>query len=81
MMYFMILLIQNSQFERAEEDVNLEALKLRQELNNKKSNYIQDMEYSRKLLRKSNIIKISLDGELFTILPFAEGMTSSDIIR
>ena len=41
---------------------------------------MQDIEYSRKLLRKSNIIKISLDGELFTILPFYEGMTSTNIL-
>jgi hypothetical protein len=41
---------------------------------------MQDIEYSRKLLRKSNIIKISLDGELFTILPFVEGMTSTSIL-
>ena len=41
---------------------------------------MQNIEYSKKLLRKSNIIKISLDGELFTILPFSEGMTSSDIL-
>ena len=65
---------------RAAENVNLEVVKLRQELNNNKLNYIQDIEYSRKLLRKSNIIKISLDGELFTILPFWEGMTSTNIL-
>ena len=41
---------------------------------------MQNIEYSKKLLRKSNIIKISLDGELFTILPFSEGMTSSTIL-
>jgi len=66
--------------ERANENVNLEVLKLRQELNNKKLDYMQDIEYSRKLLRKSNIIKISLDGELFSILPFSEGITSSYIL-
>ncbi|MDA9269688.1 SLBB domain-containing protein [Amylibacter sp.] len=66
--------------ERANENVNLEVLKLRQELNNNKLNYMQDIEYSRKLLRKSNIIKISLDGELFTVFPFSEGMTSTNIL-
>ena len=66
--------------ERADEYVDLEVLKLRQELNNKKLDYIQDIEYSRKLLQKSNIVKISLDGELFTILPFSKGMTSSFIL-
>jgi len=64
-----------------DENINLEVVKLRQELNNKKLNYMQDIEYSRKLLRKSNIIKISLDGELFTILPFSEGMTSTNILN
>ena len=63
-----------------DENVNLEIAKLRQELNNNKLNYMQDIEYSRKLLRKSNIIKISLDGELFTILPFSEGLTSSHVL-
>ena len=66
--------------EQSNENVNLEVVKLRQELNNNKLNYMQDIEYSRKLLRKSNIIKISLDGELFTILPFLEGMTSTNIL-
>ncbi|MDG2402635.1 MAG: hypothetical protein P8M01_05930, partial [Amylibacter sp.] len=66
--------------EQSNENVNLEVVKLRQELNNNKLNYMQDIEYSRKLLRKSNIIKISLDGELFTILPFFEGMTSTNIL-
>ena len=66
--------------EQSDENVNLEVVKLRQELNNNKLNYMQDIEYSRKLLRKSNIIKISLDGELFTILPFSEGMTSTNIL-
>ena len=66
--------------ERAAENVNLEVVKLRQELNNNKLNYMQDIEYSRKLLRKSNVIKISLDGELFTILPFSDGMTSANIL-
>ena len=58
-------------------DVNLEVLKLKQELNNNKLKYEQDIEYSKKIIRKSNIIKISLDGELFSILPFSEGITSS----
>ncbi|MDB4009187.1 SLBB domain-containing protein [Amylibacter sp.] len=65
---------------RADENINFEVVKLRQELNNNRLNYMQDIEYCRKLLRKSNIIKISLDGELFTILPFLEGMTSSSIL-
>ena len=76
MVYFIMLLIQR----QLDENVNLEIVKLRQELNNNKLNYMQDIEYSRKLLQKSNIIKISLDGELFSILPFSEGMTSSHIL-
>ena len=67
--------------ERADENVNLEVEKLRQELNNNKLNYMQDIEYSRKLLQKSNIIKISLDGELFSIFPYVEGMTSTSIFN
>ncbi|MDA9313382.1 SLBB domain-containing protein [Amylibacter sp.] len=66
--------------EQSDENINLEVVKLRQELDNNKLNYMQNIEYSKKLLRKSNIIKISLDGELFTILPFSKGMTSSDIL-
>ena len=66
--------------EKADENRNLELLKLRQEINNNKLNYMQNIEYFKKLLRKSNIIKISLDGELFTILPFLEGMTSTNIL-
>jgi len=66
--------------ENADDNGNLELVKLRQELNNNKLNYLQDIEYSRKLLQKSNIIKISLDGKLFTILPFLEGITSTNIL-
>ena len=61
------------------EDVNLEVLKLQQELNNNKLKYMQNVEYSRKILREANIIKISLDGELLSILPFSEGITSSTL--
>ena len=60
-------------------NVNLEVLKLQQELNNNKLKYAQNIEYSKKLLQKSNIIKISINGELFSILPFLEGITSSYI--
>ncbi|EAU52246.1 polysaccharide biosynthesis/export protein [alpha proteobacterium HTCC2255] len=71
----------NANLENANlENANLEVVKLRHELDNNKLNYMQNIEYSRKLLRKANIIKISLDGELFTILPFSKGMTSSDIL-
>ena len=66
--------------ETAAGNVNLEVLKLRQELNNNKLKYLQDLEYSKKLLQKSNIIKISINGELFSILPFLEGITSSYIL-
>ena len=48
-------------------------------MNNNKLKYAQNIEYSKKILRKSNIIKVSLDGEIFSILPFSEGMTSLDI--
>ena len=67
--------------EQSDENVSLEVEKLRQELNNNKLTYMQDVEYSRKLLQKSNVIKISLDGELFTILPFSDGMTSANILE
>ena len=67
--------------ERADENVNLEVVKLRQELNNNKLKYMQNVEYSKKILREANIIKISLDGELFSILPFSEGITSSTLLN
>ena len=65
--------------ERAAENFNLEVLKMRQELNDNRLKYQQDIGYSKKLLQKSDLIKISLDGELFSILPFSEGITSSNI--
>ena len=67
--------------ERADENVNLEVVKLRQELNDNKLKYMQNIEYSKKILRKANIIKISLDGELLSILPFSEGITSSTLLN
>ena len=46
MMYFIMLLIQNCQMKKQMKIVNLELVKLRQELNNNKLNYMQDIEYS-----------------------------------
>ena len=62
-------------------NANLEALKLRQNLKNKNLKYSEDLNYSRKILQKSNIVKINLNEMLFSILPYSEGMTSSDIIN
>ena len=61
-------------------NANLEALKLRQNLKDKNLKYSEDLNYSRKILQKSNIVKINLNEMLFSILPYSEGMTSSDII-
>ena len=62
-------------------NANLEALKLRQNLKDKNLKYSEDLNYSRKILQKSNIVKINLNEMLFSILPYSEGMTSSDIIN
>jgi protein involved in polysaccharide export with SLBB domain len=62
-------------------NANLEALKLRQNLKDKNQKYSEDLNYSRKILHKSNIVKINLNEMLFSILPYSEGMTSSDIIN
>jgi protein involved in polysaccharide export with SLBB domain len=67
--------------DTAVENMDLEVLKLQQELNNDKFKYIQNVEYSKKILQKANIIKIDLDGELFSILPFSKGMTSSILLK
>ncbi|MDA9287295.1 SLBB domain-containing protein [Amylibacter sp.] len=60
---------------------DLEILKLRQGLDKNKSIYSQRLEYSKKILQKSNTIKISLDGGLISVLPFSEGMNSSTIFN
>ena len=60
---------------------SLESLKLKQELEGKNQKYSEDINYSRKILQKSNIVRINLNGELFSILPYSEGMTSSNIIN
>ena len=65
----------------SDENADLEVLKLQLESDNKKSKYIQNIEYSKKILQKANLIKISLDGELFSILPFSKGMTSSTLLN
>ena len=61
------------------ENINLETLEFQQELKNKNLKYSENIDYSRKMLQKANLIKISLDGELFSILPFLKGMTFLDI--
>jgi len=60
---------------------DIELYKLQQELKNDELVYMQAIEYSRKILQKSNTIKISLDGKLYSILPFSEGMTSTSILN
>ena len=65
--------------EQWPESEDLEILKLRQELDKNKSIYMQRLEHSRKILQKSKTIKISLDGELISVLPFSEGINSSNI--
>mgnify|MGYP000097031579 CR=1 FL=1 len=62
-------------------NMTIEAYKLQQDLKNKKLRYSENVEYSKKLLQKADITKISLDGELFTILPFSKSMTSSYILN
>jgi protein involved in polysaccharide export with SLBB domain len=62
-------------------NANIEALKLRQNLKDKNLKYSEDLNYSRKILQKSNIVRINLNEMLFSILPYSEGMTSSDIIN
>ena len=63
------------------ENLSIETLQYRQKLKDKNLEYSEYVNYMRKILLKSNIIRINLNGELFSILPFAEGMTSSDIIH
>jgi protein involved in polysaccharide export with SLBB domain len=60
---------------------SLETLKLKQKLKDKNLQYSEQVNYSRKILQKSNIVRINLNGELFSILPYSEGMTSSNIIN
>ena len=60
---------------------SLETLKLKQKLKDKNLQYSEYINYSRKILQKSNIVRINLNGELFSILPYSEDMTSSNIIN
>jgi protein involved in polysaccharide export with SLBB domain len=64
-----------------DENVNLETLKFQQELKNKNLKNYENISYSKKILQKANLIKVSLDGNLFSILPFSEGITSLDILN
>jgi protein involved in polysaccharide export with SLBB domain len=60
---------------------SLESLKFKQKLKDKDLQYSEDINYSRKILQKSNIVRVYLNGELFSILPYLEGMTSFSIIN
>ena len=64
-----------------ENNSSLETLKLKQKLKDKNLQYSEYVNYSRKILQKSNIVRINLNGELFSILPYSEDMTSSNIIN
>ncbi|MDA9032447.1 SLBB domain-containing protein [Amylibacter sp.] len=63
------------------EIIGLESIKLKQAIKNQNQKYSEELSYSRKILRKGNVVNISLDGKLFTILPFKKGMKSSNIIK
>jgi protein involved in polysaccharide export with SLBB domain len=64
-----------------ENNSSLETLKLRQKLKDKNQQYSEYVNYTRKILQRSNIVNINLNEELFSILPYTEGMTSSDVIN
>jgi len=64
-----------------ENNSSLETLKLRQKLKDKNQQYSEFVNYTRKILQRSNIVNINLNEELFSILPYTEGMTSSDVIN
>jgi protein involved in polysaccharide export with SLBB domain len=67
--------------DQNDENINLETLRFQQELENKNLKNSENINYSKKILQKANLIKMSLDGELFSILPFSENMTSLDILN
>ena len=63
------------------ENSDIELYKLQQELKNNELIYLQGIEYSKKILERSNIIRIGLNGELVSILPFTDGMTSANVLN
>ncbi|MDC0121911.1 SLBB domain-containing protein, partial [Amylibacter sp.] len=62
-----------------DKNINVETLKFQQELKNNNLKNSENINYLNKILQKANLIKVSLNGELFSLLPFYEGMTSLDI--
>ena len=60
--------------------VDLEAYMLQQDSKNKALKYTENINYLKRILEKANVVRVSLDGELFSILPFYDGIKSSNII-
>ena len=63
----------------AADNSEIELYKLQQVSKNKELIYLQALEYSKKILQRSNIISVSLNGELFSILPFTDGVTLAGV--
>jgi protein involved in polysaccharide export with SLBB domain len=60
---------------------NVEVILLQLQLQDKRDEYLEALSYSRKILQQANLIKIKLDGELFTYLPYVKGISSSYAFR
>ena len=48
---------------------------------NNNDKYLEALNYSRKILQQSNLINVNLDGELFSYLPYTNGLNSIDILK
>jgi protein involved in polysaccharide export with SLBB domain len=58
---------------------NIESLLLQREYQVEEENYLEALNYSKKLLQKSNAVNVKLDGKLISFMPYKQGIKSSQI--
>ena len=60
---------------------SVEVILLQKEMQETRDEYLEALSYSSRMLQQANLINIKLDGELFTYLPYVEGVSSSYVLK
>ena len=60
---------------------SIEVLMFQLDRENKKNKYLEALSYSKRILQQANLINVKLDGELFTYIPYVEGVSSTYILK
>jgi protein involved in polysaccharide export with SLBB domain len=60
---------------------SVEVILLQKKMKETENEYLEALSYSSRILQQANLINVSLDGELFTYLPYVKGVSSSYVLK